>query len=172
MIFIGSVVYFLYWLYQPMLKEVNVDIFYFGFVYAFMGIGQIIIMNNYERLEKIFGSKRRLLVFSSIITGVMLIIGGLIKLFPVILLCIVFGCSFGFARRPLFINYMNKFIPSDIRATINSTISMFERCVLAIINPFVGLLIDWSLSYTLIILGSAALIFSILSKIKETDLID
>ncbi len=172
MIFIASIAYFMIWLYQPMLKQAGINIAYFGIVHAAFVVSQILIINNYQRLEKIFGSKKRLIFFSAAITGVMFIIGGLTTFIPLVLLAIILSGGFGLSRRPLFVSYMNKYIPSPKRATVLSTISMIRRFALVIINPAVGLLVDWSLNYTLIILGVAAIVFSLISKVEESHLID
>jgi len=172
MVFIAAISYFMIWFYQLMLKQAGVNIIYFGLIHATFVISQILIMNNYERLEKLFGSKKRLIFFSSMITGIMFIIGGLTTLIPFVLLSIIIGGGFGLSRGPLLSNYMNKYIPSPQRATVISTISMLRQFILAIVNPIVGLSVDWSLNYTLIILGTAALVFSFLSKVEESHLID
>jgi hypothetical protein len=54
MIVIGAVAYFMIWLYQPMLKQAGVALKCFGVVGA-----AIVVMNNFEFLENVFGSKRR-----------------------------------------------------------------------------------------------------------------
>ncbi len=172
MVVIASIAYFMIWLYQPMLKQVGVDIAYFGVVHAAFVVSQILIISNYERLEKLFGSKKRLIFLSAAITGIMFIIGGLINSLPVVLLVIIIGGGFGLSRQPLFTSYINKHIPSEKRATVLSTISMFRRFTLVIVSPIVGLLTDWSLNYTLIILGAIAIIFSLISKVEEEHLID
>ncbi|MHA1300871.1 MAG: MFS transporter [Candidatus Helarchaeota archaeon] len=172
MIFVASIAYFMIWLYQPLLTEAHVDIFYFGFMAAILLIVQILIMNNFERFERLFGSKRRFLIFSTAITGATFIICGFTRYLPILLPAMICSAGFGLSRRPLFINYMNKYISSEERATVLSTISMFERLVLALVNPFIGLLIDWSINYTLIILGSAAIMFLFFTKVEESYLID
>ncbi len=172
MIIIASIAYFMIWFYQPMLKQAGVDVAYFGIVHAAFAASQILIMNNYERFEKAFGSKKRLITISSAITGILFIVGGLTTFLPIVLLVIVLGGGFGLSRRPLFVSYMNKYIPSSRRATVLSTISMLRMLVLIAVNPVVGLLADWSLNYTLIILGVAAFTFSLISKVEERHLID
>ena len=49
---------------------------------------------------------------------------------------------------------------------------MISGVAKVIVIPIVGMLAEWSLSYTLIILGSAAIIFSLISKVEEEHLID
>jgi hypothetical protein len=67
---------------------------------------------------------------------------------------------------------MNKYIPSDKRATILSTTSMLRTLAIVVINTCSGLLADWSIPYTLLILGISTVIFAFLSRIKEEHLID
>jgi MFS family permease len=172
MIVISSVGYFLIWLYQPMLKQAGISIAYFGIVHALFVISEIVIMNSYAKLEKILRSKKRVLFFSAFIPGVMFIVGGLTTYSLVVPLIIIIAGGFSLSRRPLLISYMNKYISSPKRATVLSTISMFRRLALVVTNPIVGLLVDWSLSYTLIILGIVAVIFSFVSKVEENHLID
>ncbi|MCD6421921.1 MFS transporter, partial [bacterium] len=59
MISIRSVAYFMIWLYQPMLQQAGVPIYYFGVVHAVFVLTQIAIMNHYETLERVLGSKKR-----------------------------------------------------------------------------------------------------------------
>jgi len=172
MIVIAAISYFIIWLYQPMLIQANVDIIYFGFVHAAFVVSQILVLNNFERIENLLRSKKRLIFFSSLITGIMFVIGGLTSFIPLVLMVIILAGGFGLSREVLFASYMNKFIPSSKRATVISTVSMIKRFVLVIINPFVGLMVDWSLSYTLIILGIIAIVFSTVSRVEESHLID
>ena len=172
MIVISTASYFMIWLYQPLLTNVGINIAYFGVVQATLVLSEILIMNNFDKLEKLFGSKRRLLFFSSIITGLMFVLGGLTLYLPIVLMVIIIGGGFGLSRKPLFNNYYNKYIPSDKRATVLSSISMINRFSIAIVNPFVGILADWSLSYTFIIIGTVAIIFSFVSRIEEDMLVD
>ena len=172
MISIRSVAYFMIWLYQPMLQQAGVPIHYFGAVHAVFVLTQIAIMNHYEVLERVLGSKKRLLSFSSLITGAMFILGGITTFIPLVLLAIFLGGGFGLSRKPLFVSYMNKYIPSSKRATVLSTVAMLNSIILMLVNPVVGMLVDISLSNTLILLGSAAILFSIISRVEEHHLID
>ena len=172
MVFIASVGYFMIWLYQPMLKQAEVKIVYYGAVCFALVLGQILILNAYSRLENLLNSKKRLLFISALITGIMFVVGGLTTYLPLVLLSIILGGGFGLTRRPLFVSYMNKYIPSSKRAIVLSAVSMLRTFVLVIINPFVGFLTSWSLNYTLIMLGAAAIIFAFVSKIEERHLKD
>ncbi len=172
MIAITTVAYFIIWLHQPMLKQAGVGISYFGIVYAAFVIGEIAVVNSFQKIEKILGSKERLLFLSSAATGMAFIIGGLTTFVPAFVLAIIVGGAFGLSRDVLFTSYMNKYIPSEKRATVLSTIYMISGVAKVIVIPIVGMLAEWSLSYTLIILGAAAIIFALISKVEEAHLID
>ena len=169
---IAALTFLLIWTYQLLLKQFNVDLAYFGVINALIVAGQIIVMNNFGRLEKIFRSKSRYLFFSAFISGVAFIFLGVNGyVIPAVIAMIIIS-GFGISRFVLVSNYMQKHIESQNRATVTSAASMLERFGLAVIYPFVGLMVEWSLSYTLIIIGAVIVIFSLIPKIKESYLID
>ncbi|MBI2141897.1 hypothetical protein HYU15_00210, partial [Candidatus Woesearchaeota archaeon] len=172
MIALTTVAYFIIWLHQPMMKQAGVGISYFGIVYAAFVIGEITVVNSFQKIEKILGSKERLLFLSSAATGMAFIIGGITTFVPAVVLAIIAGGAFGLSRDVLFTSYMNKYIPSEKRATVLSTVYMISGVVKVLVVPIVGFLAEWSLSYTLIILGAAAIIFALISKVEEEHLID
>ena len=93
---------------------------------------------------------------------------------PIVIILILIAAGFGLTREPLFSSYMNKYISSDKRATVMSCINMMKTFCLVLINPFAGLMADWSISNTLLILGVIAIGFAIVSnfRIKKEMLID
>jgi len=175
MITIGAVAFLMIWLYQSMLIQLNVNIMYFGIIHSIILGSEIVIMNSYNRLERIFRSKRRYLLFSGFMTGAMFLVGALglaFQLLPLMLVAIILAIAFGVTRAPLLISYMNKYIPSPERATVLSTINMFQTLSFVIVYPLVGFAADWSLIMTLILLGIAGIGFSLISRVKEEYLID
>ncbi len=151
-VLIGSVAYFIIWFQQGMLIELGVDIKHFGWINALVLGAQIAVISFYQQIENILGNKKRLIILTGVITGVMFIILGSASVVPLAIFAITLAAGFGLSREPLFINYMNKYIPSDTRATIISNINMLRTLMLVIINPFVGMLADWSIQKTLLIL--------------------
>jgi MFS family permease len=175
MIAIGAVAFMMLWLYQSMLIQLNINIMYFGIIHAIIIGCEIMVMNSYKPLEHLFRSKRRYLLFSGLVTGIMFLVGGLslaFQLLPLMILAIILTIAFGMTRTPLLISYMNKYIPSPQRATVLSTINMFQTLSFVIVYPLVGFFADWSLIMTLIILGLAGIGFSLISRVKEEYLID
>ncbi|MBN2135113.1 MAG: MFS transporter [Acidobacteria bacterium] len=172
MIVIAGLSYLIIWFYQALLGEVGVDIVYFGIVHSFMSLGQILIIENFIVLEKLFKSKRAVLFFSAFVAGAFYIVLGLVRFVPLVIGSILIVASFGLSREPLFANYMNKYIPSDKRATVLSTTSMMKTITIVFIYILAGFLSKWSYQKSMIVVGVIIVIFSFLSRIQEEHLID
>lgn len=166
-IVVASSAYFVIWLYQPLLKNLNVPIFYFGFGHALLVTAEILIASNFGYFEKIFGSGRSFLIFSAIITSISFFA---VAIFPNILTLVLFillAGGFGITRFELMSSYMNKFIPSEQRATVISSISMLKRFALVILNPIIGFAADRSLGLAFFILGLIPLLVFLFSPIRQ-----
>ena len=164
--------YFIIWLYQVALKNLGVDIKYFGFIHAILCLSQVAILGNFLNFQKIFKTNKQFIFWSAFITGICLLVTGISTSIILTILALTIGIGFGKGRFANISNYMNKFMESKNRATVISSISMFQRLAQAIANPIVGFLTDWSLVYTFLILGSIAILFSFISKVEEDHLID
>lgn len=155
--------YFVIWFYQLLLTKQNVPIIYFGFAHAALMGWEIIVSANFGLLEKIFGTEKYL-KFTAFITGMTFL---LVAMFPNIFTVIIFmffAGGFGLTRLTYIIGHINRFIPSEDRATILSTISLFRRFSLVILNPFAGFLADRSLPVALFTLGLISLLPLIYNK--------
>jgi hypothetical protein len=162
----------LIWLFQPLLQRDGLPLQYFGIVHALSCGGQILILSNVQRVEKVMGSKRDFVLGATAIAGVMFLVLGVVHWLPVTILAIILGFSFGLSRMPVFISYMNKFIPSDKRATVLSAASMVRTFSLVVMNLISGALANWSISATMPILGAGLLLSAFFSRIEEKHLKD
>ncbi|MFH1848566.1 MAG: MFS transporter [archaeon] len=169
---IGALAFFIIWMYQPKLIGLNVPIIFFGFVHAGMAGLEIVIANTFPYLERVLGKKSRYLLLSSVVTGISFIVLGLTESAILAVACILVGSGFGLSRFVVCQNYMNKFIESSRRATVISTVSMMEQFAKGVMYPFMGLLVEWSLSGALIAVGCAILGFSLISRVEEGHLIE
>ena len=166
-VIVASSAYFVIWLYQPLLKNFNIPIFYFGFGHALLVAAEILIASNFGYFEQIFGSGKSFLSFSAIITSISFIIVAIFPSIFTLVLFILFAGGFGITRFELMSSYMNKFIPSEQRATVISSISMFRRFALVILNPVIGFAADRSLGLAFLILGIIPLFVFLFSPIKQ-----
>ncbi len=147
------VAFFLFWMYQPYLEQLQINLAYYGFVASAMTVSQLILTKLAPKLDLMSKNKKLLIQFYTFIPGIAFVLMALIQipLISVFLVLIVVG--FGFSRRIFFIEAINTRIGSDERATVLSTINMFSSLVRAIFYPFVGYFVMWSLNCTFIILG-------------------
>lgn len=172
MVLVGAMSWLVIYFYQIFLMGANVDVKYFGPVHSAMALAQIIIIQNFTGIEKLFGDKKTLLSLGAVIPGICFILMGTVKSAPVLIIVIVLAAGFGLSRTPLFINYMNKFIPSDKRATVLSVTSMLRMIAISVTNLLAALLSDWSVPWTIIMFGCLLCLFPFIVRVKESHLID
>ncbi|MDP3998531.1 MAG: MFS transporter [bacterium] len=166
-IIVASAAYFVIWLYQPLFISLNIPIFYFGFFHALLVGSEIIIAANFVRLEKLFGSGKAYLRFTAIVTSVVFILTAAFPNFITVTLFIIIAGGFGLTRMELMSAYMNRFIPSEQRATVLSSISMFRRFVLVFLNPAIGFTADHSLRLALLTVGLLPLLVFFFSPVEQ-----
>ena len=171
-IVINILCFLLIWLYQLVLKDLKINIIYFGFVHMIITISQIIIMNSFETLERMCKSKIRYLFVSAFIPGASFIFLGINTHVIPSIVAMALIAGFGITRFVLISSYLQKHIFSHNRATVNSTISMFRRLGSAILYPFIGWMAEFSLDSMLVLLGITIILFALFSKTKESDLLD
>ena len=171
-IFIQIIAFIIIWLYQVVLKSFDFNIAGYGFVHAGIVLGEIIILNSFVHLEKIFRGKKRYLLFTSFIVGISYLVIAFASDVYIAIMGIILAGAFGITRNVLFQSYFNKFINSENRATVLSTISMMAWLVASVFNIAVGYMVDWNLKYSLIMLGISALILTFISRVDESHLRD
>lgn len=166
-LFIGVLIYSLFWTYQVYFEELSIPIILFGFLTSGMNIIQAIFMNVLPHLEKSIKSKLRFLILIDIINSAAFLFMGFTSnaLLGVLLVLIIVG--FGYPRFLLYMNGINKYIESENRATVLSTVNMFGSILRAIFNPIVGLLVMWNISMFFVFVGVGILIFTIFSRVKN-----
>jgi hypothetical protein len=107
-----------------------------------------------------------------VIAGAGFILLGLNYYLPLAILLLMIVSSFGLTRHVLFQSYLNKYIESHNRATVISTISMLDRFCRALVLPFVGLMVEFSLRFSFVFVGIIIIFFAVISKVEEKHLID
>ena len=75
--------------------------------------------------------------------------------------------GFGYPRYLIYVNGINNQIGTENRATVLSTINMFGSLIMAIIYPFIGIIVEWNLFVVFIIIGILILIFTASTRVKN-----
>jgi MFS family permease len=171
-VIIGVLGYFMIWLYQPRLAQLGVNIRYFGTVNTIFVIIEVILMNTFIPLEKLMNSKKRVITFTAGGVGVGFLLAALTSNLALVIIGIVICSGIAFARPVLMDNYLNKFIPSEERATTLSAIQMVRMFFIMLFNPIIGFAAEWSIPLLMILLGVITLVWTMVSPVKATDLID
>ena len=166
-LFINIFIFLLFWTYQPYLTAINIPIVLFGFILAAMNVFNVTFNELIPRFLKKVKKKRNLLLTVNIISGFAFIILGfvVIPILGIIMLFLI--VSFGYTRGLIYINGINKQIESENRATVISTINMFGSISMAILFPFVGLIVELNLFIMFIIIGIVILILTVFSRVKS-----
>ncbi len=169
---IRSLAFMVIWVYQPVLLDRGLAIGLLGVVHACLSGIQIPVLNAFGHLERLTGSKKRYLIFSALIPGIAFVLIGLFRSLVVTIPLLVVITGLGLTRHVLFNNYMHKYIGSSQRATVMSTIGMLSRLASGLLYPVVGLLMDYSLTATLLVLGAVTVAVSLISGVEEFHLLD
>ena len=169
-VIVASAAYFVIWLYQPVLQNIGLAIIYFGFFHAFLSLTEILVANNFVFLERIAGSGKKLLKVTAILTSIGFLIVSIMPNIVTVIIFIILSGGFGLTRMELMKAYMNKFIPSEKRATVLSAISMLRRFGLIFLNPIIGFAADASVSLALFIVGLLPLTLFLFSPIEQDTL--
>lgn len=165
---VASSGYFVIWLYQRLLQQIGVAVLWFGVFHLILTLVQILVNNTFHLQEKIFGSISNYLKISALFAGVGFILVGIHVNIITIMLFILLSGGYGLTRLTHLSSHMNRVIDSEYRATVLSSLSMFRRMFLVILNPLVGFFADKSLSLTLIALGILPLLVVLFSPIRES----
>ena len=150
--FIGASTLTLTFLIQPYLKLIGLPLAYFGIVWGIFNISVGIFSLYAHKIEMKFGRKKSLisLIFIAVIGYILM---GLFQSLWGILFIFLFYFVRGVSN-PIFKDYVNKSISSDIRATVLSVKNLVVRFIFTIIGPFIGVLTDlYSLSFALLSSG-------------------
>ncbi|MDD9952751.1 MAG: MFS transporter [Candidatus Woesearchaeota archaeon] len=145
------------WLYQPYFQLSGIAVVYFGFIFAAFQVIAAVSSKYAHKIEKHIGEWRSFIMMTVLV--------GVSYLF---MSWFVFAFSFIFAFMQQFIrgiygpiisDYVNKLTTSDIRATVLSVHSMFNRLAYASLIPFLGWIADvYTVVQALTVLGVTTLV--------------
>ena len=113
--------------------ELNLPLFYLGFISSIITISDLVFSNFIPSLFKRTKYKRTYLIISTLVVGISFVIMGFTTFVPFSILLVVLIAAFGYTRWILFINGINNQIESENRATVLSTINMFGSIFSAIL---------------------------------------
>jgi len=136
----GLLSVYVFWVYQKYWEFQGVDIAYYGYIWAAFALTVSVSARYAGALEQRFGTRTLLCA-----VGLLPLIG----LFGMAIASGWIGVLFGFSVQlarglsmSLFYEALNKRVPGDFRATVNSLVSLGVRAVFIVTGPALGYALD------------------------------
>jgi MFS family permease len=154
----GVWAYFLYY------ESIGISIVFFGLIFAAWQLSSAFGGRFSHSLEKTIGEKRSL--FLPLLIAPTFLLLGLLKTFLLIPFIFLNAFLWGFAF-PLLLDYVNRLIKSEVRATALSVINMMGSLSFVIVSPIFGKLVDTlSLSTAFLIMGIYFIVYGGIVSLK------
>lgn len=153
-------------LYQPYFQNLGVPGVWFGLAYAIGGLLLLVSSKYAYLIEKKLGGKTAILVVTvipGVFYGLMAVAGN--AWLAVTFFCLNYGSQA--LQSPLFIDYTNRQLPGEIRATLLSFIGMLSSLYVAIMGPVIGAIADRSLPTAFLFMGGLIITGAFVFRISE-----
>lgn len=158
----------LFTLFQPYFVSSGVPFIWFGialFISSLAATGSKIFAH---KLESWFGVEWSTLL-TTIIPGILwLLMAVVFNPFGAVFLFILSDAA-GNMRDPIFADYLNRHIPSAVRATTLSLISVMTSLYLLIMQPVIGWLADIDMKWAFVFMGGVIILGSMSAKLCNRD---
>ncbi|MFT5453421.1 MAG: MFS family permease [Enterobacterales bacterium] len=150
---IGAATLTMAWFSQPFFMSIGItSTFAFGIIGAILNIAVAIPSLYAHRIEERFATNSLLYAFLIFISLGYFLMGSTTSVLGLVVL-LIFNITRGVAT-PVLKDYMNRHIPSEMRATVMSIRSFITRIIFATTAPFLGYIADhYSLQQSLIVSG-------------------
>jgi len=161
---IGTATLTMAWFVQPIFLINNIPIEGFGLLWTLLNLTVGLIAAIAYKIEQRLKQKFSIIIIALSIP-ILYVLVSQSGLYSSIALLFVFYSIRGFAT-PVLKDYINRLVPSDIRATILSVRNFIIRLNFVIIGPFLGWYSDfYSLKQALFLAGVIFLVLSMLTMI-------
>jgi MFS family permease len=158
---IGAATLTMAWFSQPYFKSLDIEIFYFGLIGAGLNLAVAIPAFYAHEIERKINTNTLLSLIFLLIIACYFAVAYINTLWGLLVL-LLFYITRGVAT-PVLRDYMNRQIPSNMRATVMSIRSFIIRILFASTSPILGYMADlYSLQYALYLSGTLFLFFGLI----------
>ena len=146
----------------PYFQLANVAPYWLGLSLGIGGIAAALASKYAYKLEEVFGIEKGMFL-ATCLPGFLYVFMALV-IHPVFAV-VLFISNFGYMsfQDPLFADYYNVHIKSEIRATVLSTINMFSSAYIALMGLIIGWIAGFSVLYAFLFMGVIVLLAQLFS---------
>ena len=137
---IGVTTLVMAWFSQPYFEALGLEVKFFGLVGAVLNLAVALTSFYAHRIEEKWNSAKMLTFFLFSLSACYFLLGHILNYWGLVIL-FVFYLVRGIAT-PVLRDYINRYTPSEMRATVMSIRSFMIRVMFAICSPFLGYLAD------------------------------
>ncbi|TFG18313.1 MAG: MFS transporter [Promethearchaeota archaeon] len=166
-LFINSLIFLLFWTYQPYLEALGIPLVLWGFISASMNITNAAFSFIIPRIFKKVKNRLIFLISIDLINGITFVLMGLNANPYLGIFLILIIVAFGYPRYLIYVNGINKQIEAEERATVLSTINMFRSFFMAIMFLIIGIIGTINIIYMFLFVGVAIIVFTIFTRVKK-----
>lgn len=154
----------------PYFQLANVAPYWLGLSLGIGGIAAALASKYAYKLEEVFGIEKGMFL-ATCLPGFLYVFMALV-IHPVFAV-VLFISNFGYMsfQDPLFADYYNVHIKSEIRATVLSTINMFSSAYIALMGLIIGWIAGFSVLYAFLFMGVIVLLGSTIFRIGKRHLV-
>jgi MFS family permease len=150
-----------FWTYQPYMKTVGLPITLFGVVFAGFHLFSALVSSRAHQIEGFLKEKLTLFVMPTLVVISFVLLSRFLFLWSIAFILVQQVTTA--LHEPVLKNYVNRRIPSDVRATMLSVQHMAGNAAFAIFAPFLGSFVDrFRLDNALLIFALVIIILSVL----------
>ncbi len=166
---ISSVTFFAFWFYQPVSLRAGMRLAYVGVFAAGFNLFATLLLANSGLLERTLGIRGLLLATAALPALLFAAVAWTRSLWVIVpALFLLVGCKV--VRAPVLSALINRYIESEARATVISSISLVERAITFLLYPVVGWLADISLDAALYVLAALCARFAVAARVNASHL--
>jgi MFS family permease len=160
--FVSTSTMVMFWFTQPYLISIKIPLEFFGAISAVLLATSAIFSWNAHRMEKHLGQRTIFLMLIALPTAGYFLLSSFSSVW-----CGVFLLLFYVTRginNPVSLDYINRLVLSDVRATVLSARNLVGRVIFSIVGPLLGWISDvYSLKIALLVSGLTFLVLGLIS---------
>ncbi|MBT3273708.1 MAG: MFS transporter [Spirochaetales bacterium] len=158
---------YLLYLYPPRFVQLGIGGIWLGITLSLGSLAGFFTSKYAHLGEKYLGVRKTVLI-ATITPGLLYLALSFITNSVATIILVVTAIGAMQLRKPIFLDYVNRHVASDIRATSLSIVSMITGLYVAGMGVLIGVLADYNISYAFVFMGSLIILGALFIRIDKT----